>query len=210
MRSQLETTPPYSGADMVADANDAFQTIATDFAGATDPAAMAWPYATWADTGNGLLKRRNAANMDWVVEAPLLARSAFAATHSGSGQSIPASTYTKINLSVAYYDYNSEFNTSNSRFTAKIDGVYHFDATANISAASQVENVISIYKNGVEHLWTSVPSSTLHLRSSPMCSGDIVLSVGDYVEMYAFSSVAGSTASQVSRTWLSGHLVRAL
>lgn len=71
MRSQLETTPPYSGADMVADANDAFQTIATDFAGATDPAAMAWPYATWADTGNMLLKRRNAADTAWVSEGAL-------------------------------------------------------------------------------------------------------------------------------------------
>lgn len=71
MRSQLETTPPYSGADMVADANEALQSIATNFAGPTDPAAMAWPYATWADTANDLLKRRNAANTAWVTLGPL-------------------------------------------------------------------------------------------------------------------------------------------
>lgn len=59
-----------SGAEVRAGINNAFQTVTTDFAGATDPSAMtpscAYPYCTWVDTGNGLVKKRNAANTAWI------------------------------------------------------------------------------------------------------------------------------------------------
>lgn len=63
----IPTTPPLPGAALVDDVNDALATIATNFAGDTDPAALAPPYATWADTANGLLKRRNAAGTAWIT-----------------------------------------------------------------------------------------------------------------------------------------------
>ncbi len=69
---QITTTPPLPGLQLVQDMNKALETIATDFAGSTDPAAMAWPYSTWADTGTGTFKRRNAANSAWVIEGRLL------------------------------------------------------------------------------------------------------------------------------------------
>lgn len=69
---QITTTPPLPGLQLVQDMNKALETIATDFAGSTDPAAMAWPYSTWADTGTGSIKRRNAANSAWVIEGRLL------------------------------------------------------------------------------------------------------------------------------------------
>lgn len=62
----------YPGLQVVQDVNKALQTVATDFAGPGDPAALAGPYMTWADTGNMLLKRRNAAGTAWVVVGPLL------------------------------------------------------------------------------------------------------------------------------------------
>lgn len=57
---------------MVQDINKSNLSLATDFAGPDDPAAYAVPYSKWADTANGLLKRRNAANSAWVVEDYLL------------------------------------------------------------------------------------------------------------------------------------------
>lgn len=69
---QISTTPPLPGLQLVQDLNKALQTLGTDFSGATDPAAMAWPYSTWADTGTGTFKRRNAANSAWVIEGRLL------------------------------------------------------------------------------------------------------------------------------------------
>ena len=59
-----------SGAEVRASINNAFQSVLTDFAGATDPSTMtpscAFPYCTWLDTSNGLLKRRNASNTAWA------------------------------------------------------------------------------------------------------------------------------------------------
>lgn len=56
--------------------DDNFLSVATDFAGATDPAglpgASIFPYMRWADTGTGWLKRRNAANTGWISEGRLL------------------------------------------------------------------------------------------------------------------------------------------
>ena len=64
---QVTTTPPLPGTQLVAEVNDALETIATDFSGATDPAADAFAYSLWADTNTGDLKRRNAANSAWVT-----------------------------------------------------------------------------------------------------------------------------------------------
>lgn len=69
---ELRTTGgAYPGLEVVQDVNKALSTIATDFAGPDDPAALAGPYMTWADTGNMLLKRRNEAGTAWVVERRL-------------------------------------------------------------------------------------------------------------------------------------------
>lgn len=62
----ITTTPPLPGLTLVNSINDANLTIASDFAGSVDPAAYADAYMTWADTGTGFLKRRNAANSAWV------------------------------------------------------------------------------------------------------------------------------------------------
>ena len=69
--TQITTTPPLPGLQLVQDLNKALETLGTDFAGSSDPAALAWPYATWADTGTGTIKRRNAANSAWVIEGRL-------------------------------------------------------------------------------------------------------------------------------------------
>lgn len=68
---QITETPPLPGLKLVQDTNKALQTIATDFAGETDPAALAGPFMTWADTANMLLKRRNEANTAWVTQHAL-------------------------------------------------------------------------------------------------------------------------------------------
>lgn len=70
--TQIPTTPPLSGANAVDRINAALQTITTDFSGSDDPAALAWPFARWADTANGRWKIRNAAGTAWIDLGPLL------------------------------------------------------------------------------------------------------------------------------------------
>lgn len=73
---QISETPPLPGLQLVQQVNGALETVASDFAGATDPAAKAGPYMTWADTANSVVKRRNAANTQWVVVGSLFAPAA--------------------------------------------------------------------------------------------------------------------------------------
>lgn len=99
--TQLPTTPPLSGADLVTKLNAIIETLGTNFSGSDDPAAFAWPFATWADTGNMLLKRRNAANTAWVVEGRLLERDLFTRrqTFTTSGTFRTDNITTKVRLS---------------------------------------------------------------------------------------------------------------
>ncbi|WP_427183614.1 hypothetical protein ACL598_17495 [Bordetella bronchialis] len=71
----VSQTPPLPGLSLVQTTNAAFQTVATDFSGDADPASLAGPFMKWADTANGLLKRRNAANTAWVTVGSLWQRS---------------------------------------------------------------------------------------------------------------------------------------
>lgn len=59
-----------SGATVRADINATLAAIVTQNSGASAPATT-FAHMLWADTTNGVLKRRNAANSGWVVLAPL-------------------------------------------------------------------------------------------------------------------------------------------
>lgn len=73
----VSTTPPLPGVQLVDQVNKAFQTVASDFAGSADPAALAGPYMTWADTASGMQKRRNAAGTAWITIGPLFSPGRF-------------------------------------------------------------------------------------------------------------------------------------
>lgn len=55
-----------SGAAYLADVNNALQALASQSAGATEPATR-YAYQSWADTTNDVLKIRNAANSAWII-----------------------------------------------------------------------------------------------------------------------------------------------
>lgn len=59
-----------SGASFRADLNLALLAIASRNSGATAPSAT-YPYLPWFDTTSGTIKRRNAADNGWIVEATL-------------------------------------------------------------------------------------------------------------------------------------------
>ncbi|MGY6273634.1 gp53-like domain-containing protein [Achromobacter denitrificans] len=68
---QVQTTPPLPGPTLVDQVNKAMRTVATDFSGDDDPAALAWPFSRWADTGTGRWRLRNAADSAWIDLGPL-------------------------------------------------------------------------------------------------------------------------------------------
>lgn len=59
-----------SGATVRADLNNALESLATVSSGASAPSTT-FAYQLWADTTNGLLKQRNAANSGWLIRGTL-------------------------------------------------------------------------------------------------------------------------------------------
>lgn len=61
---------PGRGIDVRADINDAIKALASDFSGPvapTNPQPCMW----WADTAEGMLKRRNSGNTTWINYGPI-------------------------------------------------------------------------------------------------------------------------------------------
>ncbi|WP_202444520.1 gp53-like domain-containing protein [Schauerella aestuarii] len=101
---QVSETPPLPGLALVQQTNAALMAVATDFAGGTDPASLAGPHMTWADTTNGLLKRRNAANTAWVTLSNLYPRALQADVDSGTNDDkfvTPAGLRSGVSINLA-------------------------------------------------------------------------------------------------------------
>jgi len=124
---QVTTTPPLPGLTLVNAINSANLTIATDFAGSTDPAAYASAYMTWADTSTGFLKRRNAANNAWSTIARIYP--ATSENASGYTQNLTSNAATVLsalpNGTATDAGFNA-FNNSDAENAAKAI----FDVTA--------------------------------------------------------------------------------
>jgi len=70
MSQSTLSIPNEAGASFRGDNNSAHQAQASQQSGASAPATT-YAYQRWADTANGVAKRRNAANSAWVIDGPL-------------------------------------------------------------------------------------------------------------------------------------------
>lgn len=166
---QVSTTPPLPGLQLVQQVNDALLTVATDFAGSVDPAATANAYMTWADTGTGYLKRRNAANTDWTIIARIFPASTENAAGYLQNQTSNAPTVAGVlpNGTSTASGFNA-FNSSDASNASKA----LFDITAT-EARVQADKVgtgsylpILFYTSGLERLNIAVDGTiTVKKRS---------------------------------------------
>jgi len=128
-----------------------------------------------------------------------------------SAQSVPAGTLdTKITLSEDF-DTNSNFN--NSRFTATIAGIYIFSGATGVSLKSGTTvlyNHSLIYKNGSRFAAGSFAAAQPNDACSSV-SCILSMNVGDYVELYCFTSSNGNGVDIINSSsfnYLSGCLIR--
>ena len=95
---------------------------------------------------------------------------------------------TKLTMTTISFDTNN--NVANSRFTPNIAGYYQFNARTNGSSSSLSLLNCYIYKNGAVSLYGSTADSNMYISSA---SGILYLNgSGDYVELYAKHSTAGT------------------
>jgi len=119
-------------------------------------------------------------------------KTAVRAYRSGTEQTVPSNTWTKVQLNAEEYDVNKEFDpTTNYRFTAKTPGYYLVIGKVewNVTIADK-RHRIAIRKNGADVVMgTFQPSFSDYFAN--MISDIIKLDAGDYLELWAYQNTGG-------------------
>jgi hypothetical protein len=120
-----------------------------------------------------------------------------------------ADSYNKVEFDTEVYDDGGHYSTTNDRFTAPTDGVYHFDVQVglvNLDSGTRV--IIVLYKNG--NAWRYVDQKYSDGQTWNIYGGsaDLKLNSGDYIEVYVFSSDTTTTHyGNIQYTNFNGHRV---
>lgn len=123
-----------------------------------------------------------ATGLKWttISVAPLPAFSVYGTTN----QNPTANVWTKVNLNTEVFDTNSNYDTTNSRFTPTVAGYYQINGGVEIGSTSSAAFLISIYKNGTIH---KMLGETIGANDAQHSGGAVIYFNGstDYVELYA-------------------------
>lgn len=122
-------------------------------------------------------------------------------------QTITLNVDTKIVFGSEYFDTNSNYDSSNGRFTPTVAGYYQLNAQLYFPANSSSYATIAFYKNGTS-IATSATASQTYVAPCPNLSSVIYLNgTTDYVEVYGASGMSG-TINLTAFSRFSGVLVR--
>lgn len=128
-----------------------------------------------------------------------------------AGTSLVTATFTKLGFNTIVYDTNSNFSTSNNRFTPTVAGYYQFNAAFFLGSNTSTRPIISLYKNGSAIAqYLSVGSSLVGGINYPLTYMTYANGSTDYFEVYGYQD-SGSTLSTNSSgavTYFQGYLAR--
>lgn len=116
-------------------------------------------------------------------------------------------TASKMTLNAENYDIGNNFDTSTSRFTAPVSGIYKFTAGVGFPLATTSGCVVAVYKNGasqppmLNRQWSSAGGWVI--AECPTIT--MQLAAGDYIELYEL--VTPAATGQATSTMLQGELV---
>jgi hypothetical protein len=135
---------------------------------------------------------------------------AFSAYGSGV-QSLANTTATKIQFNTKLYDTNTNFDTTNYRFTPTVGGYYQINVGLYFQSSAAGQGVIYFYKNGSQ--FTLPVASNLFNGAANQLFGSTLMYLngsGDYAEVYGYQSSGGSlnVGSGGTNQLFSGALVR--
>ena len=154
---------------------------------------QALPTAAYAkDLADGLLVAHN-------QDGSLKTVPSFEATLSSS-QSIPATTYTKLNFDQIQHDTTGSYNTSLSRYTVPESGVYSIAITAGVGAGDG--GATALYVNGIRRK-RSYYTSAVSITYTPL-TAITQLNAGDVIEAYVYSLTVVTASSANDQTYFSG------
>lgn len=102
-------------------------------------------------------------------------------------QDVPSGAYTKVEFDAESFDVQSEGDTTNHRFKAKVAGYYQVDSVLRFKEAvgDNKRITMAIYKNGA--IYSKASTHGCNLTSMGMSIADIVpLDTDDYVQIYVY------------------------
>ena len=124
-----------------------------------------------------------------------------------ANQAISASTWTKMNMdktdTPVTFDTNSNYDTSNYRFTPTVAGYYQVDVKFQYTTAGS--GLAVVYRNGISYAWGDYPSSSFATGVSTLV---YLNGSTDYIEPYAYRTTAGTISSNPSTTYFNAILVQ--
>lgn len=130
-----------------------------------------------------------------------------------SAQSLTDGAWNKVNFDTKEYDTGSNYDAStNYRFTAPVNGFYHFAGVVTVATATASTLFgAALYKNGSQYIngFQGNTSSATAADTSYAVGGDIQLSTNDYVELWVYNGGTGKSlkVGQIYYCRLSGHLI---
>tara|TARA_B100000886_G_C20230354_1_gene410275 strand:+ start:151 stop:672 length:522 start_codon:yes stop_codon:yes gene_type:complete len=142
------------------------------------------------------------------------ARPAFRAEKRASNQTVTSGVTALVTFEHEAFDIGSDYDTSTSRFTAPIAGIYHFNAIVRAVANNGTMDYVAmkLYKNGSLYadMFQMQTASNQMGNSHIGGSATVQLVATDYVSIHA--SISGTSPVVHShatgqRTWFSGHLI---
>ena len=142
------------------------------------------------------------------------ARPAFRAEKRASNQTVTSGVTAQVTFEHEAFDIGSNYDTSTSRFTAPIAGIYHFNAVVRAVANNGTMDYVSmkLYKNGSLYadMFQMQTASNQMGNSHIGGSATVQLVATDYVSIHA--SISGTSPvvhahATGQRTWFSGHLI---
>lgn len=199
----INITPIEDDAEAVASVwNTRFDTIVDLLNGNLDADNIANLGITTAKLANGAVTNAKVADTSIGPEKmqnPL----AFLATQDT--QALSASTWTKAQCDTEIYDYGEDYdNATNYRYTAPVDGVYHFSGSCSFSGSERM--IVEVRKNGAderEYRGTDILVTTATGAKTSTVATDMYLDAGEYAEFWVWSD----DAVDAEAIRFSGHLV---
>ena len=142
------------------------------------------------------------------------ARPAFRAEKRASQQTVTSGVTALVTFEHEAFDIGSDYDTSTSRFTAPLAGIYHFNAVVRAVANGGTMDYVSmkLYKNGSLYadMFQMQTANNQMGNSHIGGSATVQLVATDYVSIHA--SISGDSPyvgnhATGQRTWFSGHLI---
>jgi hypothetical protein len=122
-----------------------------------------------------------------------------------------ASSNVKLAFNTVVFDTNSNYNTTNYRFTPTVAGYYQFNATMNGNTDFTIP-CVQIWKNGQAGSSSNIQGYQQYTggRAYNADAGGIFYMNGstDYVEVYLYSSSGGTVGSGSNGSVFTGCLLR--